>query len=128
MRNQIKWLWENMDAPYRRRHIIALCLSVFTCMLLLVNPALSQRLIDDVIVAQNPDPLLGILAVMLVVKLGREGLRYMMVIFLETDAQNVIYQLRCSRRQLQCVLRQLCDEERLERLSKGHYRLSGREA
>ena len=79
LRNQIKWLWENMDAPFRRRHVIALCLSVFTCMLLLVNPALSQRLIDDVIVAQNPDPLLAILAVMLVVKLGREGLRYLMV-------------------------------------------------
>ncbi|MBQ6256304.1 MAG: ABC transporter ATP-binding protein [Clostridia bacterium] len=94
MRNQIKWLWENMDAPYRRRHIIALCLSVFTCMLLLVNPALSQRLIDDVIVAQNPEPLLSILAIMLVVKLGREGLRYLMVIFLESDSQNVIFNLR----------------------------------
>ena len=41
-------------------------------MLLLVNPALSRRLIDDVIIAGNPDPLLSILAVMLVVKLGRE--------------------------------------------------------
>ena len=30
---------------------------------------------------------------MLIVKLGREGLRYMMVIFLETDSQNVIYNL-----------------------------------
>jgi ATP-binding cassette subfamily B protein len=94
LRNQIKWLWENMDAPFRRRHVIALCLSVFTCMLLLVNPALSQRLIDDVIVAQNPDPLLAILAVMLVVKLGREGLRYLMVVFLEKGSQNVIFNLR----------------------------------
>ena len=50
IRKQIAWLWENMDAPYRRRHVIALCISVFTCLLLLVNPALSQRLIDDVIV------------------------------------------------------------------------------
>ena len=94
MRKQIAWLWENMDAPFRRRHIIALCISAFTCLLLLVNPALSQRLIDDVIMAQNPEPLLPILAVMLVVKLGREGLRYMMVIFLETDSQNVIFNLR----------------------------------
>ena len=94
MRNQIKWLWDNMDLRYRRRHVIALCISVFTCLLLLVNPALSRRLIDDVIVAQNPDPLLGILMVMLATKLGREGLRYLMVIFLETDSQNVIYNLR----------------------------------
>ena len=94
MRKQIAWLWENMDAPFRRRHVIALCISAFTCLLLLVNPALSQRLIDDVIVAQNPEPLLSILAVMLAVKLGREGLRYLMVIFLETDSQNVLYNLR----------------------------------
>ncbi len=94
MRKQIAWLWENMDAPFRRRHVIALCISAFTCLLLLVNPALSQRLIDDVIVAQNPDPLLPILAAMLIVKLGREGLRYLMVIFLESDAQNVVYNLR----------------------------------
>ena len=92
---QIQWLWENMDAPSRRRHIAALFISVFTCLLLLVNPALSQKLIDDVIIAQNPEPLLGILAVMLIVKLGREGLRYLMVIFLEKDAQNVVFQLRC---------------------------------
>ena len=94
MGKQIKWLWDNMDKPYRRRHIVALCVCVFTCLLLLVNPALSQRLIDDVIMAQNPEPLLSILGVMLVVKLGREGLRYMMVIFLEKDSQNVIFNLR----------------------------------
>ena len=94
MRKQFRWLWDNMDRPFQRRHIVALSISVFTCLLLLVNPALSQRLIDDVIMARNPDPLLGILAVMLAVKLGREGLRYLMVIFLETDSQNVIFNLR----------------------------------
>ncbi len=94
MRKQFAWLWKNMDAPFRRRHVIALCVCAFTCLLLLVNPALSQRLIDDVIVAGNPEPLLSILAVMLVVKLGREGLRYMMVIFLEKDSQNVVFNLR----------------------------------
>ena len=83
-----------MDVRYHARHIAAICISVFTCVLLLVNPALSQRLIDDVIVARNPDPLLGILAVMLIAKLGREGLRYLMVIWLEKDAQNVVYNLR----------------------------------
>ena len=94
LRKQIEWLWQNMDKPYRRRHVIALCVCAFTCLLLLVNPALSRRLIDDVIMAGNPDPLLSILAVMLVVKLGREDLRYMMVIFLEKDSQNVVYNLR----------------------------------
>ena len=94
MRKQIHWLWMKMDPPYRRRHFFALAVCVFSCVLLLVNPALSRRLIDDVIVAQNPDPLLGILAVMLVIKLGREGLRYLMVITLETDSQNAVFNLR----------------------------------
>ena len=94
MRKQIAWLWENMDAVFRRRHIIAMCLSVFTSLILLVNPALSQRLIDDVIMAQNPEPLLPILGLMLAIKLGREGLRYLMVIFLETSSQNVMFNLR----------------------------------
>ncbi|MBP3645961.1 MAG: ABC transporter ATP-binding protein [Clostridia bacterium] len=94
MIHQIRWLWENMDAKYHKRHIIALCISVFTAALTLVNPALTQRLVDEVIVAQNAEPLMGILAVMLVVKLGREALRYMMVIFMEKDGQNVMYNLR----------------------------------
>ncbi len=94
MRKQIKWLLENMAPKFRRRHRAALIICVFTCMLLLVNPALSQRLIDEVIMARNPAPLLGILAVMLSVKLGREALRYLMVIFLESSSQNVIFHLR----------------------------------
>ncbi len=94
IRKQIKWLIENMDPKYRRQHVIALAICVFSCVLLLVNPALSRRLIDDVIMAQNPDPLLPILAVMLAVKLGREGMRYLMVILMETDSQNLIFNLR----------------------------------
>ena len=94
MRKQIAWLLENMDAPYRRRHITALCICALTCILLLVNPALSRRLIDDVIMARNPEPLISILMIMLVVKLGREGLRYLMVILLEKDSQNLVFNLR----------------------------------
>ena len=94
IRKQIKWLIENMDPPYRKRHIAAMCICVFSCILLLVNPALSRRLIDDVIMAQNPDLLIPILLVMLAVKIGREGSRYGMVMMLESDSQNMIFNLR----------------------------------
>ena len=94
MRKQFAWLWENMDPRYRRRHVLSLCICAFSCLLLLVNPALSRRLIDEVIMAQNPEPLLGILGLMLAAKLSREGMRYLMVILLEGDSQNVIYKLR----------------------------------
>lgn len=91
---QIRWLWRNMDKKYHWRHIMALVLSAVTSALLLVNPALTSKLVDDVIMAQNPEPLLGILAVMLVVHLARQGMRYLMIVTLEKSSQNVCYNLR----------------------------------
>ena len=96
MLHQIKWLWDNIDANLHRRHILALVICVITCGLTLVNPALTQKLVDDVIVAQNPDPLLKLLAIMLVVQGVRLGLRYYMIITMERDAQNLVYNLRCK--------------------------------
>ena len=92
--NQVKWLWSVMDKKYHARHIMALVISAVTSVMLLINPALTARLMDDVITAGNPEPLLGILLTMLAVKLFREGMRYLMVITLETTSQNVIYNLR----------------------------------
>lgn len=94
MLHEIKWLWDNMDRRYQPRYILALIISVATSAMLLINPALSQRLIDDVILAQNPEPLLGILGVMLAAKLLREGLRYFMMITFEDTSQNMLYNLR----------------------------------
>ena len=91
IRKQIKWLIENMDPPYRKKQLKALCICVFTCVLLLVNPALSRRLIDDVIVAGNPDPLLSILGIMLAVMLPEgtteEDVEHIMGQAAETAAQ-----------------------------------------
>ena len=94
MLHQIKWLWENMDAKYHKRHIIALAICVLTSGMLLVNPAITQRIVDDVLMARNPEPLLGLLAVMLLCRLGREALRYYMVITMERNSQNVMFNLR----------------------------------
>ena len=83
-----------MDKKYRKWHIMALCISAITSVMLLINPTLQKRLVDEVIVAQNPEPLLGILFTMLAVKFFHEGIRYLMVITLEKTSQNVIYNLR----------------------------------
>ncbi len=83
-----------MDKKYRRWHIFALCISAVTSLMLLVNPTLQKRLVDEVIVAQNVEPLLPILFTMLGVKLLHEALRYFMIITLEKSSQNVIYNLR----------------------------------
>ena len=42
--------------------ICALVISAITSLTLLVNPSLTAKLVDEVIVAQNPEPLLGILS------------------------------------------------------------------
>ncbi len=90
----IKWLWSIMDRRYRKWHVLALCVSAVTSLMLLINPTLQKRLVDEVIVAQNAEPLLGILFAMLGVRIFREGTRYLMVITLEKSSQNVIYNLR----------------------------------
>ena len=86
-----------MDKKYRKWHIMALCISAITSVALLINPTLQKSLVDDVIIAQNPDPLLRILFTMLAVKICHEGFRYLMVITLEKTSQNVIYNLRARR-------------------------------
>ena len=90
----VKWLFGLMDRKYRKRHILGLCLAAVTSLGLLINPTLQKRLVDEVIVAQNADPLLGILFTMLAVKFCHEALRYTMIITLEKTSQNVIYNLR----------------------------------
>lgn len=91
---QCKWLFGIMDKRYHKRHALALAISAVTSLMLLINPALTSRLIDEVIVAQNPEPLLGLLLAMLAFKALREGLRYYMVISLETTSQNTLFNLR----------------------------------
>jgi len=94
MLHQIKWLWDNMDAKFHKRHIIALAICVITSVLMLVNPMITQRLVDDVLLAQNPEPLMKLLMIMLLCRLGREGMRYYMVITMERNSQNVMFNLR----------------------------------
>ena len=69
-------------------------ISAVTSLMLLVNPSLTATVVDEVIIAENPEPLLGILAIMLIVKLAREGARYLMIVLLETASQNTVYSLR----------------------------------
>lgn len=92
--HQIKWLWTVMDKPFHKKHVLALVISAVTSVMLLINPTLTSRLVDEVIVAQNPEPLMGILMAMLAFKVLRECLRYFMVITLEKCSQNLIFNLR----------------------------------
>lgn len=90
----IRWLWRNFDKKYRVMLILALILSAVTSMMLVINPFLSAKLFDEVIIPQNPDPLLPLLFAMLTVQIVRQGLRYLMIVFLEKSSQNMIANLR----------------------------------
>lgn len=90
----IRWLWGCADHKSHVRIITAMVISAVTSLMLLVNPSLTATLVDEVIIAENPEPLLGILAIMLIVKLAREGARYLMIVLLETASQNTVYSLR----------------------------------
>ena len=92
----IKWLWSLMDRKYRKWHIMALCISAISSLALLINPTLQKRLVDDVIVAQNAEPLLGILFTMLAVRICHEGFRYLMVTTLERTSVCVYCCSNCT--------------------------------
>ena len=79
---QIKWLWSIMDKACHKWHILALCISAVTSVMLLINPYLTAILVDEVIVGGNTGPLIRILMLMLGFKVLREGMRYFMVITL----------------------------------------------
>lgn len=83
-----------MDRKLHKRHVVALIISAVTTLMLLINPTLTARLIDEVIVGGNTEPLIGLLLTMLAVRFLREGLRYYMIVSLETTSQNTVYNLR----------------------------------
>lgn len=90
---QLKWLWSVLKG-----HKVLFCTGVFlsavTSVMLVINPRLSQTLIDEVIVGGRVDILLPILGVMMAVQLIRLGLRYLMVILLEISSQDMVKKVR----------------------------------
>ncbi len=90
---RIKWLWKYMGEK-RNLFVIAMVLSAVTSAILVVNPMLSQKLIDDVITPQNLSLLLPILGLMLAVQMVRLVLRYTMIVLLEKSSQCTFNGLR----------------------------------
>ena len=90
---ELKWLWKYMGKK-RRLFVIGLILSALTSAMLVINPMLSQKLIDDVITPRRTDLLLPILGTMLAVELVRLGLRYLMIVCLEKNSQQMLDDVR----------------------------------
>ncbi|WOC31388.1 MULTISPECIES: ABC transporter ATP-binding protein [Caproicibacterium] len=90
---ELKWLWKYMG-PKRRYLIIGLCLSAVTSAMLIINPMLSQKLIDEVITPQNTAKLLPLLGLMLAAEVIRLSLRYLMIVLLEKNSQQMLDDVR----------------------------------
>lgn len=86
---QLKWLWKYMGNK-RSLLVVGLVLSAVTSSMLIINPILSQKLIDNVITPRNTTLLLPILGAMLAVQVTRLTLRYVMVVCLEKNSQNML--------------------------------------
>ncbi len=91
---QIRWLWQNTDKKHRVMFIIAMVFSAVTSAALLINPFLTSILVDEVIVAKDTKLLLPVLSGILVVQVLRQGLRYAMVMMLESSSQKTVYNIR----------------------------------
>lgn len=99
---QFRWLWENL----RGRRLVFVCgllISVVTSLMQLVNPKLTQVLVDEVVVgvkaangtvAHHTAILLPLLIAMGGVTLARTLLRYFMVLCMENSSQHMVIRMR----------------------------------
>lgn len=90
---RLKWLWKYMG---KKRHlfVVGMILSAVTSSMLIINPMLSQKLIDEVITPQNTALLLPILGAMMAVQVIRLLLRYTMIVCLEKNSQQMLDDVR----------------------------------
>ncbi len=98
---ELKWLWQNLKGN-RARYIVALCLSVVGSALTIVNPYISQRIVDTFIAGDNAVQNLtqerGLLIALCMGMIGfsllRTGLAYLTTMQYERSSQNMMYNIR----------------------------------
>jgi len=91
--SQIQWVWNYMKG--RRAFFVAgMVIQAVSVVMWIINPMLSQRLIDDVLLPQNTEPLITILIVMFVVQITRLSLRYLVVVLVEKASTRVMTDVR----------------------------------
>ena len=71
-----------------------LILSIVTAAIRVINPMLGQKIIDEVIVLKNTDPLIPLLVAMMIVQVGRLSLHYLMIILMEIASTDVMTRIR----------------------------------
>ncbi|MFD0672186.1 ABC transporter ATP-binding protein [Cohnella sp. GCM10027633] len=98
---QLKWLWHNLLGD-RTRYVVALFLSVVGSALTIINPYISQRIVDTFIAGDDAignlkeeKSLLILLCIgMLGFTLLRTGLAYFTTLMYERASQNLLFRVR----------------------------------
>lgn len=84
--------------PYARRYPLlalgTLACAIFSTLMVVVFPAVTQRIVDTVIRDNQPQQLLPLIAIGLAAFVGRDGLNGLRIILNNSFEQNVIYDLR----------------------------------
>jgi ATP-binding cassette subfamily B protein len=91
--SQLGWVWKFIGKN-RLGFMAGLAIAGISSFMIIINPMLSQRLIDDVIIPKNTEPLLRLLLIMMGVQLTRLLLRYCMVILMELKSTVVMTDIR----------------------------------
>ena len=71
-----------------------LFLTIVTSGMRVINPMLGRRIIDEVLIPQNTDPLISLLIIMMIIQLSRLGLNYLQIILMEIASTDVMTRLR----------------------------------
>ncbi|MDF2926182.1 MAG: transporter ATP-binding protein [Paenibacillaceae bacterium] len=98
---ELKWIWKNLEGS-RTRYVLALCLSVVVSSLTIVNPYISQQIVDTFITGDNSlqnltqerGLLIGLCLGMIGFSLLRTGLAYFTNMQYERSSQNMLYSIR----------------------------------
>ena len=100
---QLKWIWSNMKGC-RWQFVLAQVLSMVCAAMLLINPIISQNIIDQVIVGIT-DPatkqtthhvefLVPLVVLLIGASLLRDIFYYLMLMFAEKSSQRTVYRIR----------------------------------
>ena len=90
---EIKWAWENLKG-YRKRYIFSFVLHITMSLLVLVNPNIVRRIVDEVLFGGNKSILLPLAATLVAVTFTRTLIGYSVTLLIEFSATGFIYNMR----------------------------------
>lgn len=91
--SSIKWIFGYIN-KYKFRFYFAISAVLLSSLMAMVNPYLSGKLVDEVIIKNNGNILIPILGSMVIITVVKAIIRYTYQITFEVVSQNVIFELR----------------------------------